>query len=140
MAKAQEGDTDAASRDWRELAASLAQDNPWRGAAEAMLARAEPSQQAPGPDQQQMDDAGQMEPGERAAMIGQMVASLDRKLRENPNDVEGWQRLIRSYLVLGKETEAADALSRAAKALGPDSAKAKELADFAAAQGLKVNP
>jgi cytochrome c-type biogenesis protein CcmH len=140
MAKEQEGDADGASRDWQELAASLPSDNPWRGAAEAMLARAEPPQQAPGPDQEQMDAAQQMEPGERSAMIEQMVAGLDQKLRDNPDDIQGWQRLIRSYLVLGKETEAADALSRAVKTFGPDSAQAKELADFAVAQGLKVKP
>lgn len=140
MAKAQEGDITGATKEWQSLASSLAQDDPWRGAAEAMLARGGQLQQGPGPDQQQVEDAQQMGASERAEMIEQMVASLDQKLRENPNDIEGWKRLIRSYLVLGKESDAADALARATAALGPESAAAKDLVNYASAQGLKVEP
>ena len=31
-------------------------------------------------------------------MIETMVARLDEKLKENPQDAEGWQRLVRSYV------------------------------------------
>lgn len=140
MAHAQEGDTGRAGREWQELAASLPADDPWRVAAEAMLERAGQSKQAPGPDQEQMSEAEQMAPADRSAMIEQMVASLDQKLRENPNDVEGWQRLVRSYLVLGRDNDAEDALARGITALGAGSTTAQQLADFAVAQGMKVNP
>ena len=43
-----------------------------------------------------------MAPADRQAMIETMVASLDEKLRANPADREGWMRLVRSYVVLGR--------------------------------------
>ena len=55
---------------------------------------------------------------DRTAMIETMVAGLDEKLRQNPRDLEGWMRLIRSYLVLGKADAARDALHRGVAALG----------------------
>jgi cytochrome c-type biogenesis protein CcmH len=44
-----------------------------------------------------------------------MVAMLAARLKENPNDAAGWQRLIRAYVVLGDRAEAQDALSTARK-------------------------
>ena len=44
-----------------------------------------------------------------------MVAMLAARLKDNPNDAAGWQRLIRAYVVLGERAEAQDALSSARK-------------------------
>jgi cytochrome c-type biogenesis protein CcmH len=77
-----------------------------------------------------------MSAGDRAAMIEGMVARLDDELRKNPTDPEGWRRLVRSYVVLGRKTEAQDALKRGVAALGADSAAARELDRFAASLGL----
>jgi cytochrome c-type biogenesis protein CcmH len=44
-----------------------------------------------------------------------MVAMLAARLKENPNDAAGWQRLIRAYVVLGDRAQAQDALSTARK-------------------------
>jgi cytochrome c-type biogenesis protein CcmH/NrfG len=44
-----------------------------------------------------------------------MVAGLAARLKENPNDLEGWQRLIRAYTVLGQPDKAKDALATARK-------------------------
>jgi cytochrome c-type biogenesis protein CcmH len=44
-----------------------------------------------------------------------MVAMLAARLKENPDDAAGWQRLIRAYVVLGERAEAQDALSTARK-------------------------
>jgi cytochrome c-type biogenesis protein CcmH len=44
-----------------------------------------------------------------------MVAGLAARLKENPNDLEGWQRLIRAYTVLGEPDKAKDALATARK-------------------------
>ena len=46
-------------------------------------------------------------------MIAAMVAGLDARLQENPDDLEGWLMLLRSYTVLGKKDEAAAAAGRA---------------------------
>jgi cytochrome c-type biogenesis protein CcmH len=57
-------------------------------------------------------------------------------LRKNPDNPDGWRRLVRSYMVLGKKTEAEDARKRGVAALGADSDAAKELDAFAASLGL----
>lgn len=48
-----------------------------------------------------------------------MVARLERRLEENPDDARGWARLGRSYAVLGKEEDAEKAYSKAYR-LAPD--------------------
>jgi len=44
-----------------------------------------------------------------------MVAGLAARLKDNPNDAAGWQRLIRAYSVLGQRAEAQAALATARK-------------------------
>lgn len=44
-----------------------------------------------------------------------MVAMLADRLKQNPNDAAGWQRLIRAYVVLGDRAKAQDALATARK-------------------------
>lgn len=44
-----------------------------------------------------------------------MVAMLADRLKQNPNDAGGWQRVIRAYMVLGDRAKAQDALSTARK-------------------------
>jgi cytochrome c-type biogenesis protein CcmH len=70
-------------------------------------------------------------------MIEAMVASLDEKLKANPNDPEGWKRLVRSYVVLGRADEARNALARGRQALN-EPAKAEDLTRFAASLGISV--
>jgi len=45
----------------------------------------------------------------------QMVASLAARLKDNPEDAQGWLRLIRAYTVLGETDKAKDALATARK-------------------------
>jgi len=52
-------------------------------------------------------------------MVREMVARLERRLREQPNDAEGWARLGRAYDVLERENEAEQAYERAYQ-LAPD--------------------
>ena len=63
-----------------------------------------------------------------AAQVEAMVARLAARLRENPEDVDGWKLLGRSYGVMGRYAEAADAYARAAMRSPRD---AQLLADFA---------
>jgi cytochrome c-type biogenesis protein CcmH len=46
-----------------------------------------------------------------------MVAGLAARLKSNPNDGAGWQRLIRAYAVLGDRDKARATLSDARKAM-----------------------
>lgn len=138
MAKAQEGDTAAARALWDEMARGLPDDSPWKQAAgQAARGLAASERAGPGgPSQDELADAENMTPEARQAMIEGMVASLDAKLRDNPADLEGWRRLVRSYVVLDRRDEAEKALDRALAALGPESEDAKTLVEYASSLGI----
>lgn len=51
--------------------------------------------------------------GDQMAVIRNMVAGLAEKLKTNPDDPEGWVRLVRSYAVLGDRTARDAALAQA---------------------------
>ncbi|MEM7729927.1 MAG: hypothetical protein AAF311_11745 [Pseudomonadota bacterium] len=61
-----------------------------------------------GPTQQDMDDAAALSETDRAAMIDGMVEGLAARLATDPDDPEGWARLIRARLVLGQTEQAAE--------------------------------
>ena len=67
------------------------------------------------------------------AQIEAMVNRLAAKLRENPDDVEGWKLLGRSYTVLGRFDQAVAAYAKAAERAPRDS---ELLADFADALAM----
>ena len=54
-------------------------------------------------------------PEDRQAMIRSMVDRLASRLATQPDDVEGWSRLGRSYLVLNEPDKAREAYARAVK-------------------------
>ena len=62
---------------------------------------------------------------DRQAMINTMVERLAVQLQQQPDDVEGWTRLGRSYLVLNQPAKAEEAFARAAK-LKPDDPALKQ--------------
>ena len=68
-----------------------------------------------------------------AGQIEAMVERLAARLRENPEDAEGWKMLGRSYAVLGRFPEAVDAYTKAAVRAPRD---AQLLADFADALAM----
>lgn len=141
MGQAQDGNKAEAIAAWEAMLQRPETDATWRRAAEYALAQSNrPAEDpgAPGPSQDQMDAAASMSPQDRAAMVEGMVAGLDEKLKANPNDPEGWIRLVRSYLVLGRPDDAKSALKRAMAALGDDTASGKRVAAFAAGQGVSL--
>ena len=69
-----------------------------------------------------------------ADQVDAMVARLAAKLRENPDDVDGWKLLGRSYTVMGRYAEAVDAYAKAAQR---DPRDAQLLADFADALAMQ---
>ncbi|MER8443598.1 c-type cytochrome biogenesis protein CcmI [Mesorhizobium sp. M1066] len=141
MALAQEGRAKEATTAWQAMLGRLPPDSPWRGAVEQALAKSGGSDVASGgatngPDAGDVDAASSMSPQDRETMINTMVAGLDDKLRQNPRDPEGWMRLVRSYVVLGKADQAREALGRAIAVFGADSDQAKKFTAFAASLGL----
>ncbi|WP_027053402.1 c-type cytochrome biogenesis protein CcmI [Mesorhizobium erdmanii] len=141
MALAQEGRNKEAATAWQAMLGTLPPDSPWRDAVEKALVKSEgpeagSSAAVKGPDAADVDNASSLSPQDREAMINTMVAGLDEKLRQNPRDPEGWMRLVRSYVVLGKADQARDALGRAISVFGAGSDEAKKLTAFAASLGL----
>jgi cytochrome c-type biogenesis protein CcmH len=67
-----------------------------------------------------------------AAQVEAMVARLAARLRENPDDVNGWKLLGRSYGVIGRYGEAADAYAKAAVRAPRDAQLLVDLADVLA--------
>ena len=55
----------------------------------------------PGPTEEQMSAAQDMDPEAQQEMIRGMVEGLAAGWRTDPDDLDGWQRLGRSYAVLG---------------------------------------
>ena len=130
MADAQAGNLRAALDTWLALAADTPADAPWRRGLEqqlravaqeldvvlaAVMPDAAPARPAPlrGPSQDDINAAEDMSAADRQEMIRGMVAQLAARLEETPDDVEGWERLARSYRVLGETDKASEAAARA---------------------------
>lgn len=139
-ALAQSGQIAEAADAWKAMRQVLPAGSPWLAAVDEALAEADRrlagNDAGKGPTAAEVEAASQMSGEDRQAMIEGMVAQLDERLKENPRDLEGWRRLVRSYVVLGKAEAAADALSRGITAFGAQSAEAGELQAFAASLGL----
>jgi cytochrome c-type biogenesis protein CcmH len=73
-----------------------------------------------------------------APNVQAMVAGLAARLKSQPNDPAGWQRLIRAYSVLGDKDKARAALADARKALGSDPSALSAI--DAEAKSLGINP
>ncbi len=63
---------------------------------------------------------------DRGDMIRGMVARLADKLKQDGSDVEGWQRLLRAYIVLGERDKAVAAANDARHALAGDADKLRQ--------------
>ncbi len=61
-----------------------------------------------------MQAAKDMAPEQRTQMIRGMVEGLAARLADQPDDVEGWRMLARSYRVLGENAKAAGAAKQVA--------------------------
>jgi cytochrome c-type biogenesis protein CcmH len=128
LALSQEGKAAEAAAAWRGLLAKAPPDAPWVEVARAELAKLGDSAPvvasnpagAPGPTASDVDAAASLSPEERVAMINGMVSELAARLESQPDDAEGWARLIRSYMVLGRGADAKAALAEARAKLPPD--------------------
>ena len=94
QAYAQRRDAPHALALWQSLLADTPPNAPWRGVLLDSIATLTGAVQAP-------------------PNIAAMVAGLAERLKRAPNDPEGWQRLVRSYAVLGEADKARAALADA---------------------------
>lgn len=68
-----------------------------------------------GPSAADVEAASEMSEADRAAMIEGMVENLAARLVENPEDPEGWARLIRARIVMGDANKLSADMSRLQK-------------------------
>ncbi|MEO0544369.1 MAG: c-type cytochrome biogenesis protein CcmI [Pseudomonadota bacterium] len=122
LAAAQSGNLAEAERGWQALVADGEQER-WTAMAQEALSRLSTSPApgaAPQLDEQQRDAVTQLPHDERNEMILSMVEGLDARLQADPNDLDGWLRLIRARVVLGQVELAKAALSGGNKAFAND--------------------
>lgn len=134
-----EGDAEAGWRPtvverWRTVRTKLGQaaDAPPAG----KVASLAPQGKAPALSKEDVEAVQAMTPDARRQMIEDMVAGLDKRLSENGGDLEGWQRLIRAYAVLGRREDALAALARARAALAQEASALETLGALARSLGL----
>lgn len=77
-------------------------------------------------------------PAGQQAMIEGMVARLAARLETDGKDPAGWAQLMRSYIVMGRNDEAAKALADARKALSGDAGGLETVNAAAAELGLNA--
>ena len=75
-------------------------------------------------------------PDQNNEMIRGMVARLAERLKQDGSDLDGWIRLVRSYVVLGERDKAIAAVDEARRAVGGDAAKRQRFDDFVKTLGL----
>jgi cytochrome c-type biogenesis protein CcmH len=126
LAAEQDGRAPEAASIWRAMLAKAPSDAPWRPLVQAALARVGDSS-APGPSAGAVAAAKDMNEGDRSTMIRGMVERLATRLKQNGDDVEGWLRLVRAYMVLGDRDKAKGAQSEARHAVANDAERLRQL-------------
>jgi cytochrome c-type biogenesis protein CcmH len=142
MAADQDGRRADAEKIWSDLLADAPPGAPWIEVVRHALAQKAPagaSQAAntPGPTPDDMANAAKMAPDQQQEMIRGMVARLADKLKQDGSDVEGWQRLLRAYLVLGERAKAQAAATDARRALAGDTNKLRSIDEVIKNLGLE---
>jgi cytochrome c-type biogenesis protein CcmH len=126
LAAQQDGHLAEAASIWRTMLAKAPADAPWRPLVQAALDRAGATK-APAPSAEQVAAANDMNKTDRNAMIRGMVDRLASRLKQNGDDVEGWLRLVKAYMVLGDRDKAMGALTDARQAVAGDTERLRQL-------------
>jgi cytochrome c-type biogenesis protein CcmH len=137
LAAEQDGRREEAAKIWSELTARVSAEAPIAQLLRRSLARVGVETTAPGPTAQDMEAAADMDPQARSEMIRGMVARLADRLKTEGNDLEGWLRLVRAYMVLGDREKAIAAASDARQALAGDPEKLRRIDELVKGLGLE---
>ena len=89
-----------------------------------------------GPTAEQMAAAQGMSEADRQQMIQGMVSGLAERLKQNPKDRAGWERLMRARMVLGQSSEAAAAYRDASRVFAGSPSDQRALREAAAQLGV----
>jgi len=135
VAAEQEGRPDSAVEIWRAILADAPADAPWAEFIRREVARL--SGGGAGPSEQDVAAAADLSTEQRTAMARTMVARLAERLNRDGSDLEGWLRLVRSYMVLGEREKALAAVSDARRALAAEPDKLRRIDDLVKGLGLE---
>ncbi|TDK37225.1 c-type cytochrome biogenesis protein CcmI [Rhizobium deserti] len=131
---------------FEEIAGKSPPDAPWMPLLNEHIAKnggetkpADAPSRAPGnPTSQDVAAAQDMSQGDRQTMIRGMVESLAARLKEDPDNLEGWLRLVRSYSVLGDKPKAQEALDQGLARFPAAGREGQQLVALATEMGLAV--
>jgi cytochrome c-type biogenesis protein CcmH len=141
LAAEQDGDKPKAATIWRAMLEKAPPDAPWAPSVREALVRVGGTPPAvaaaPGPNANDVAAANAMTEKDRGDMIRGMVARLADRLKQNSDDIEGWQRLLRAYMVLGDRDKALAAAADAKRAFAGDPDKLRRVEDMIKALGLE---
>lgn len=147
--KAQHGEERAALDEWIALSNGAPAEQPWQADVQARIqklatklgvdirgqlkavatpvAASMPVKGSGGPDAATISAASALPAAAQANMIDGMVEGLANRLKANPDDVEGWIKLIRSRMVLKDKAKAIDDLAMARKAFAKSPEKLAQI-------------
>ena len=126
LAAEQDGRSDEAASIWRTMLAKAPPNAPWRPLVQAALVRVGGSP-APALSDEAVAAANGMNATDRSAMIRSMVDRLATRLKQNGDDVDGWLRLVKAYMVLGDTDQAKGALAEDRQAVAKDPERLRQL-------------
>ncbi|HET7492192.1 MAG TPA: c-type cytochrome biogenesis protein CcmI [Bradyrhizobium sp.] len=126
LAAEQDGQAGKAASIWRAMLAKAPADAPWRALVRDALVRVGGSS-APALTDETVAAAKDMNESDRSAMVRGMVDRLATRLKQNGDDVEGWLRLVRAYMVMGDTEKARGASSDARQAVAGDPERLRQL-------------
>jgi cytochrome c-type biogenesis protein CcmH len=132
LAAEQDGRSADAVSIWRAMVAGASGGAPWVGFVRRELARLEG-----GPGPEDVAAAADLGPEQRMTMIRGMVEKLSDRLHHDGTDLEGWLRLVRSYMVLGERDKARAAAGEARHALASDPEKLRQIDELVKGLGLE---
>lgn len=143
VAADQDGRPADARKIWQDMIATAPADAPWRPLVQAALNQAggavaanNDAGAAPGPTADDIAAAKDMNETDRNAMVRGMVDRLAARLKQDGNDVQGWLRLVRAYMVLGEADTARQAVNDARRVFEKDDDRLRELNDGAKQLGI----
>ncbi|GMO97413.1 c-type cytochrome biogenesis protein CcmI [Bradyrhizobium sp. TM239] len=135
LAAEQDGRKDDAATIWRALLAKAPADAPWRALVQSSLVRVGGGTM-PALSDETIAASKDMAEGDRNAMVRGMVDRLATRLKQNGEDVDGWLRLVRAYLVMGERDKAAGASADARQAVASDAERLRQLNEGLRTLGL----
>jgi cytochrome c-type biogenesis protein CcmH len=135
LAAEQDGRQADAAAIWRAMLEKAPAEAPWRPLVQAALVRVG-GPNMPALSNDTMTAAKDMNEADRGTMIRGMVDRLATRLKQNGDDVEGWLRLVRAYMVMGERDKAVSALTDARQAVANDAERLRQLNEGLKNMGL----